>query len=133
MSAKTDLATMTFDPIYEVPADAPKPPMDLANPHLSFDDVLPSNYFSMEDLQIWLEEREAVSRVLTVSRCNVEYVYDPEKGVESGSWKPCLHFDETTTTLVINKSRGQQLKKLAKSPLLAAWGKVGRIAISTLR
>ena len=56
---ETAVAVSNFHPVNAVPDKAPLPQMDLDNPNLSFDDVLPSNYFSMEDLQIWLDEREA--------------------------------------------------------------------------
>lgn len=124
-----ELAPISFQPINPVPDKAPPAQMDLNNVNLSFDDVLPSNYFSMEDLDIWLSERNAESRILTVAGCTVEYVYDPEKGEDSGDWKPCLSFEETATMLVINKSRGQQLKRLAHSPFLRHWANVGQIAI----
>ena len=83
----------------------------------------------MEDLELWLEERSAESRILTVIGCTLEFVHDPEKGVETGDWKPCLSFEETATMLVVNKSRGMQLKKLTNSPFLRDWAKAGRIAI----
>ena len=123
------LAVVDFNPINHVPDKAPAPQMDLSNPNLSFDDVLPSNYFSMEELEVWLEERNAESRVLTVTGCTMEYVYDPEKGEATGDWKPCLSFAETATMLVINKTRGMQLKKLTNSPFLKEWANAGRIAI----
>jgi len=123
------VAVANFQPLNDVPNKAPVPQMDLSNPNLSFDDVLPSNYFSMEDLQLWLEEREAESRVLTLTGCTIEYVYDPERGEETGGWKPCLSFAETATMLVINKSRGLQLKKLTNSPFLKDWAQVGQVAI----
>lgn len=129
MAESKELTVVNFQPVNEVPERAPAPKMDLFNPNLSFDDVLPSNYFSMERLQEWLDERGAESRVLTVTGCTVEFVYDPEKGVESGDWKPCLAFEEVDTMLVINVTRGQQLKKLANSPFLADWGQVGQVAI----
>ncbi len=118
-----------FQPLNDVPDKAPVPQLDLTNPNLAFDDVLPSNYFSMEDLELWLEERGGESRILTVTGCTLEYVYDPEKGVESGDWKPCLSFEETATMLVVNKTRGMQLKKLTQSPFLRDWATVGQIAI----
>lgn len=127
--ALKDANALVFGPTLDVPDKAPAPKMDLTNPLLSFDDVLPSNYFSMERLQEWLEERSAESRILTVAGCSVEYVYDPEKGDESGDWKPCLSFEEVETLLVINVTRGQQLKKLAGSPFLADWANVGKVAI----
>ena len=54
---------VTFAPINDVPDKAPAPQVDWTNPDLSFDDVLPSNYFSMEELELWLEERGAESRI----------------------------------------------------------------------
>ena len=57
-------------------------------------------------------------------------LYDPEKeDAQDGKWKPCLSFVETSAKLVINKTRGQQLKQLAQSPLLKAWATVGQIAL----
>ena len=123
------LALVDFNPINDVPDKAPAPQMDLSNPNLSYDDVLPSNYFSMEELELWLEERSAESRILTITGCSVEFVYDPEKGEATGDWKPCLSFAETATMLVINKTRGMQLKKLTGSPFLKEWAKAGQIAI----
>jgi hypothetical protein len=123
------LMLANFQPLNDVPDKAPAPQLDLTNPNLAFDDVLPSNYFSMEELELWLEERSADSRILTVTGCTMEYVYDPEKGEATGEWKPCLSFEETATMLVVNKTRGMQLKKLTKSPFLRDWANVGQIAI----
>ncbi|MCO5190741.1 MAG: hypothetical protein M9918_21460 [Anaerolineae bacterium] len=125
----TDLTVIDFHPRYDVPTVAPKPQFDLSDPNLSFDDVLPSNYFSMEGLQTWLDDMGAEARVLTVTAVTMEWVYDPEKGEASGDWKPCAHFDETPTMLVINKSRGEMLKRMASSPLLRDWANVGQIAM----
>lgn len=127
--AETAVTVTSFHPVNDVPDKAPAPSMDLSNPHLSFDDVLPANYFSMERVQEWLGERGAESRVLTVTGASVEFVYDPEKGVDTGEWKPCLSFEDTATMLVINVSRGKQLKKMTGSPFLRDWAKIGRIAI----
>lgn len=126
---ETAVVVASFHPINDVPDKAPAPQLNLDDPNLAFDDVLPSNYFSMEDLELWLEERSAESRILTVIGCTLEFVHDPEKGVETGDWKPCLSFEETATMLVVNKSRGMQLKKLTRSPFLRDWAKAGRIAI----
>lgn len=126
MSNQNLPVVVDFSPINPVPEKAPAPPIDLQNPFLSFDDVLPANYFSMERLQEWLDEREAESRILTISAASMEYVFDPEKGVESGEWKPCLSFAETATMLVINVSRGKQLKAITGSPFMKDWGASGR-------
>lgn len=127
--AETAVVILDFGPINDVPDKAPAPPMNLADPHLAFDDVLPANFFSMERLQEWLAERGAESRILTVIGASVEFVYDPEKGVETGEWKPCLSFEETATMLVINVSRGKQLKKLTNSPFMQDWANIGRVSI----
>lgn len=118
-----------FYPVNEVPDKAPTPKFDPGNPNLTFDDVQPSNYFSMEALEQWLGERGAEARVLTITGASTEFVFDPEKGIETGEWKPCLSFAETDTMLVINVTRNQQMKKLTGSPFLRDWAKSGRIAI----
>ena len=125
------VAVRTFEPLQEVPAQAPKPPTDLDNPNLSADDILTENYFSMAALEAWLEDRDAESRVLTVTGCSVEYLYDPQKDKDgvNGEWKPVLWFADTDTGLVINKSRSAMLRQITGSPLLAAWAQAGTIAI----
>ena len=123
-------AITTFNNSIAVPDNAPPMPAWASNPQASYDDALPSRYMSLERLGEWLDERQAESRVLTVTNVTCELLYDPEKEEpKDGEWKPCLHFDETTELLVINKSRGQQLKKLANSPMLASWAKVGTVAL----
>lgn len=126
------LTVKTFVPIQDVPAAAPKPPAELDNPHLSADDILTENYFSMAALEEWLADRDAESRILTVTGCTVEYLYDPaqDKDGKNGEWKPVLWFAETDTGLVINKTRAGQLRKITGSPLLGAWAeRAGTIAI----
>ena len=129
--SKKEVAVKTFAPVQDVPATAPKPPADLDNPHLSVDDILTENYFSMAALEVWLEDRDAESRVLTVTGCTVEYLYDPaqDKDGRNGEWKPVLWFADTDTGLVINKSRAGMLRKMTGSPLLAAWAQAGTVAI----
>ncbi len=126
---ETAVVLASFYPVNDVPDKAPPPKFDPSNPNLTFDDVQPSNYFSMEALEEWLAERGAESRILTIAGASTEFVFDPEKGVESGDWKPCLSFEETDSLLVINVSRNQQLKKLTKSPFMRDWAKAGQIAI----
>lgn len=125
-------AVINFAPTLEVEDTAPALKVDVNNPDLAFDDVLPSNFLSMEGLQRWLNEREAESRVLTVSHVSVELLYDPKKGEKpkDGEWKPVLWFEETESGLVINKTRGEQLNKIAGSPLLARWREIGTVALT---
>lgn len=125
------LTVVDFGPTVEVPEKAPPLQVDVTNPLLSLDDVLPDNFISMEGLEAWLKERGAESRILTVIGVSMELLYDPQKGEKpaDGEWKPCLSFAETASKLVINKTRGAQLTALARSRLLAAWAQVGQIAI----
>lgn len=101
------VAVKTFAPVQDVPAAAPTPPADLDNPHLSADDILTENYCSMVALEDWLADREAESRVLTVTGCTIEYLYDPaaDKDGKNGEWKPVLWFADTDTGLVINRAQ----------------------------
>lgn len=122
-------AVANFGPTLEVPNEAPALKIDVTNPDLTFDDVLPRNYFSMERLEEWLAERGAESRILTVTGISIEYIYDPKKGKDSGEWKPCFSFEETETLLAINSSRGQQLKEMTHSPFIRDWTKIGQVAI----
>jgi hypothetical protein len=126
---ETAVMVANFEPTNDVPDKAPAPKFDPTNPNLTFEDVQPSNYFSMESLQEWLDERGGESRILTIVGASTEFVFDPEKGVETGQWKPCPSFEETDSLLVINVSRNQQLKKLTKSPFMRDWAKAGQIAI----
>lgn len=115
------LTTVSFAPTLDVPDTAPVLTVDVANPGLTFDDLLPANFISMEGLEQWLDERNAAARVLTVTGVSMELLYDParEKPAD-GEWKPCLSFAETDSKLVINKTRAAQLKRLTGSPLVAA-------------
>ena len=124
-------ATPNFAPRLDVDGNAPPLKVDVFNPHLTLDDVLPDNFISMEGLQRWLDERNAESRVLTTAAVTMELLYDPGRGEKpaDGEWKPVLWFDETESGLVINKTRGQQLTDLAQSPLLARWAKIGKVAL----
>jgi hypothetical protein len=131
MSKKDVPAVPQFSPSVDVPDSAPVMPEGwVNNPNLSMDDVLPSNFISMEGLQQWLDDRDAEARVLTVIGVSIELLYDPAKDKpENGEWKPCLSFAETPSMLVVNKTRAQQLSAIARSPLLRHWAKVGQIAI----
>ena len=119
-----------FGPSQPVPDTAPAIKVDIYNPDLSIEDVLPENYMSLESLTAWLELREAEARVLTVANVTMELLYDPAKETPAaGEWKPVLWFHETEFGLVVNKSRGQMLVKMANSPRLADWAKVGQVAL----
>ncbi len=132
MTNQTALTILDFTNTIEVPANAPKPPAWMFDENASIDDALPQRFMSMEALEEWLQDRHAESRILTITAITCELLYDGaegEKAAAAGEWKPVLWFEETETGLVINKTRGQQMKKLANSPLLKHWAKVGQIAL----
>ena len=131
MSKTKELAVVNFAPTLEVPDNAPPLPVDVGNQHLTVDDLFPENFLSMAGLERWLNERNAESRVLTVTAVSMELLYDPSNGEKpkDGTWRPCLSFAETDSKLVINKSRAEMLSAMVQSPLIAAWAKVGAIAI----
>jgi hypothetical protein len=110
-----------------VPETAPAPTFDLDNPKLTFVNLFPENFFSLEGLQLIVDEGGG-PLVLTVSGCTVEYVYNPENGENSGSWKPCLSFNEVPTRLVLNKTRARAVMDLVRSPFVRDWGGIGQIA-----
>lgn len=126
----TDLTTKINDiaPTLDAPENAPLPNFDLTNPNLNFVDLFPENFFSMDGLQVIVDEGGG-PLVLTVIGCTIEYVYNPEVGEASGSWKPCLSFAELPTRLVLNKTRAKAVMEIAHSPNARDWGGIGRIAI----
>ena len=131
MSKKNELVVIDFSPTLEIPNDAPIMMIDPTNQAVSFDDLFPEQFMSMAVLQDWLAERQAESRLLTVSGASMELLFDPSTEKPSdGRWLPCLSFEETSTKLVINKTRGNQLRRLTGSPLLAKWATIGMVALS---
>lgn len=131
MTTQTNaLAPLDFSPIIPVPDEAPKPKVDFSNPHLSFEDVLPKTFLSMEALQAWLDTHRAESRIVTITSVTMEYLWNAEKkNPDQGEWKPVLWFAEMEQGLPVNQTRGLQLTKMAGSSFLAAWAKLGQVAI----
>ena len=115
-------------PTLAAPEKAPIPSFDLGNPNLNFVDLFPENLFSLDGLQVIVDQGGG-SLVLTVTACTIEYVFNPENGEASGSWKPCLSFAETPTRLVLNKTRARSVMDRARSPFARDWGGIGHIAL----
>jgi hypothetical protein len=115
-------------PTLEIPEEAPRPGFDLANPDLSIVDIFPENFFSLEGLQSILDLTGSHSVALTVTACNMEYVYDPTAKA-AGEWRPVLSFEDTDTRLVLNKTRAKVAQDLTGSPFIKDWAKLGQVAI----
>lgn len=132
MTNQTALTVTNFQNVIDVPDIAPAPPAWMLDENASIDDAIPQRFLSMESLQEWLNDRQAESRILTVTAVTCELLYDGSEGdkaAKDGEWKPVLWFAETESGLVINKTRGQQMKELTRSPLLKHWPKVGQVAL----
>lgn len=116
-------------PTLEIPNGAPMPHFDLENPDLTWMDLFPENFFSMDGLQGIMDSEQAHSLMLTVSDCRVEYVFDPAKGDSTGEWKPVLFFEETATKLILNKTRAVAVADICGSHLLRDWSGLGQVTI----
>ena len=128
MSKHVPVQVNPIAPTLDVPDKAPPPSFDLTNPDLTFVDLFPENFYSLEGLQAITDEMGG-PLVLTVASASIEYIYNPEKGEDSGQWKPVLSFAEATTKLVLNKTRARVVMQLAGSPLIRNWHNIGSIAI----
>ncbi len=56
---------------------------------------------------------------------DVEYVYNPEHGEDSGEWKPVVHFVGSGPALVLNQTRAKVLMKATRSIHVDDWQRVG--------
>lgn len=115
---------------HDVP-DAAKPLSSILDkPELTFYDLFPQRFFSMDYVEE-LNRAGGGHMVLTPSGVSMEWVYDPEKDESgaNGEWKPCMNFKETDTQLVLNKSRARLCVQLTGSSVPAHWSKVGKITL----
>lgn len=128
--ALANLPEQSIMPIGEIPSDAPPLPENVEN--LSFYDLFAENYFSLDGLQELLDLAGADSLVLTVKACTMQPLYDPSKGEkpQDAKWMPCFSFEETSTMLVLNKSRSAIAKKITGSPFPRHWHGVGKIELN---
>lgn len=113
-------------PTTEIPFGIELPPFDLFSSEITFDDLFPPKFLSAEFV-----EARGNEMTLTVEGISIEYVYDPEKGETTGEWKPCFHFREITSLLVLNKTRAETCRRITGSNRAIEWGNVGQIKLRT--
>lgn len=101
-----ELANLTMAPTMEHPKHVPDPPAWVEKPlaDVTVYDITPENYYSRAWLKQFLSDNGQAALVLTTRHLSTEWVENPERP-DDADWKDVLHFDETTTKLVLNKSR----------------------------
>ena len=74
----------------------------MSNPRLSSDGTLTEKYFRMAAWEHWLSERSVESRVLTITGCTIELLFDFQKDRDgqNSELKPVHWFEETVAGLV---------------------------------
>ena len=119
------------DQMYPVPANTPaKAPVPSFNPQdANYFDMFAPQYYNLETVQALM--REGGGPLLRqVERVAVEYVFNPERGEDSGEWKPVIHFIGNGPALVVNQTRAKVLMKAARSIHVKDWHRVGWLEIA---
>ena len=122
--------------IVDMPENAPALGFDPAAPAFNWREVLPSNYWSMDELE---ERRQQLGGwpVLTPARVVIKPVYDPaeyegkEPPPSELAPKIVIEFAEAAPALVMNKSRCEMASKITGTPNPAQWAaKLPRLVLS---
>ena len=119
------------DQMYPVPANTPaKAPVPLFNPQdANYFDMFAPQYYNLETVQALM--REGGGPLLRqVERVAVEYVFNPERGEDSGEWKPVIHFVGNGPALVLNQTRAKALMNASRSIHVNEWHRVGWLEVS---
>lgn len=119
------------DTRYPVPANTPvKAPAPLFDPEdANYFDMFAPQYYNLETVQALM--REGGGPLLRqVERVAVEYVFNPERGEDSGEWKPVIHFVGNGPALVMNQTRAKVLMNASRSIHVNEWHRVGWLEVS---
>ena len=100
----TDITTFVLPE--NTPEKAPMPCFDPRN--ATYFDMFAPNYYNLETVQALTQEGGG-PLLLQVEQITVEYVYNPERGEESGEWKPVIYFVGDGPSLVVNQTRAKVL------------------------
>lgn len=123
------VATVSYDPsmfAVEMPDRAPVLGFDVNAETFNWRDIMPSNYWNMDELQ---ERYDALGGwpVLTPARIVIKPVYDPSewegKEIPSSELAPkiVMEFIESAPALVFNKSRCDMATKATGTPDPRRW------------
>ena len=123
----SDLPTVS----YVLPANTPeKAPMPIFDPgDANYFDMFAPQYYNLETVQALMKEGGG-PLLLQVERVAVEYVYNPERGEDSGEWKPIVHFVGGGPALVLNQTRAKVLMNATRSIHVVDWQRVGWIEVA---
>lgn len=124
MSKNAVAVPQTFE--VAMPDNAPALGFDPNAESFNWREVLPSNYWSMDELE---ERRQQLGGwpVLTPARIVIKPVYDPAEydgrpvPAEELAPKLVLEFIESSPALVMNKSRCEMASKITGTPNPAKW------------
>ena len=119
------------DTRYPVPANTPvKAPAPVFDPQdANYFDMFAPQYYNLETVQALM--REGGGPLLReVERVAVEYVFNPERGEDSGEWKPVIHFVGNGPALVVNQTRAKVLMNASRSIHVNEWHRVGWLEVS---
>lgn len=116
---------------YTLPDNTPeKAPMPDFNPgDANYFDMFAPQYYNLDTVQALMKEGGG-PLLLQVERVAVEYVYNPERGEDSGDWKPVVHFVGNGPCLVLNQTRAKVLMQATRSIQVNQWQRVGWLEVS---
>ena len=116
---------------YVLPGNTPeKAPMPAFDPReANYFDMFAPQYYNLETVQALMKEGGG-PLLLEVENVAVEYVYNPERGEDSGEWKPVIHFVGGGPALVLNQTRAKVLMKATRSIHVGDWQRVGWLEVA---
>ena len=116
---------------YVLPGNTPeKAPMPAFDPiEANYFDMFAPQYYNLETVQALMKEGGG-PLLLEVENVAVEYVYNPERGEDSGEWKPVIHFVGGGPALVLNQTRAKVLMKATRSIHVGDWQRVGWLEVA---
>jgi hypothetical protein len=123
----SDLPSVTYVLPGNTPEKAPMPAFDPIE--ANYFDMFAPQYYNLETVQALMKEGGG-PLLLEVENVAVEYVYNPERGEDSGEWKPVVHFVGGGPALVLNQTRAKVLMKTTRSIHVGDWQRVGWLEVA---
>jgi len=123
----TNLPVKTYPLPENTPEKAPLPAFDPSD--ANYFDMFAPQFYNLETMQALMKEGGG-PLLLEVESVAVEYVFNPEKGEESGEWKPVIHFTNGGPALVVNRTRARTLMEATGSIRVNEWARVGWLEVA---
>jgi hypothetical protein len=109
------------------PEKAPVPRFDPGD--ANYFDMFAPQFYNLETVQTLMKEGGG-PLLLKIVSVDVEYVFNPERGEDSGEWKPVIHFANGGPALVVNRTRARTLMDAAGSIQVKDWSRVGWLEVA---